>query len=547
MFQMIPESLRNASVADLRALRNQIRKRIAYEDLARTQDNLEQIREECLTLKGFIKHAWNKLEPGTKFVDSWAVGAMCEHLEAVSAGQITRLLTNISPGSSKSLTHSVFFPAYEWGPRKLAHLKYLTSSYNDGPVKRDTRKHRDLTLSAWYQTLWPDVRLVRKGETSFANSEMGTREGSAFRSLTSRRGDRLILDDVHSVETAESEIERNNTIRIFREGALDRLNDMARSAIIVIMQRLHERDVSGLIIDELKEQGFVHLMIPMRFEIERACKTYLLPPPPEGEPDTRPIFWQDPRTVDGELMDPIRFPKDVVDKLESGKGEYGFAGQYMQRPAPRSGGMFKADKIEIVDAVPVCVQIVRGWDIAGTTRKNSPYTVGLQLGLGQDGYVYIMDVKRDRLETDKAEELIVTTTKADGIGVLASIPQDPGQAGRAQVRQYAKQLHGCNFKFSTETGAKQDRALPVASMVNAGMVRMRKAAWNDALVAELKIFPASTYKDQADALSRAYSELLFPRDDDGIGGAEILESGEGADDRRDRPRGDADFLDSIVV
>lgn len=546
---MIPESLANASIDDLRALRHQIRKRIALEDLARTQDNLEQIREECLTLKGFIKHAWNKLEPGTKFIDNWHMGAMCEHLTAVSEGQINRLLTNISPGASKSLTHSVLFPAWEWGPRGLAYLKYLTSSYNDGPVKRDARKHRDLSLSAWYRTLWPDLRLVRKGEMSFANSEMGTREGSPFGSLTSKRGDRLIVDDPHSTETAESDITRANTIRIFREGALDRLNDLKQSAIIVIMQRLHERDISGLIIDELKEQGFVHLMIPMRFEDDRACKTYLLPPPPDGEPDERPIFWQDPRATDGELMDPVRFPKDEVDKLESGKGDYAFAGQYQQRPAPRAGGMFKVANIEIVDAVPICVQKVRGWDIAGSTRKTSPYTVGLELGLGQDGYVYIMDVKRDRLETDKAEELIVTTTKADTInGTLASIPQDPGQAGKAQVRQYAKQLHGCNFKFSTETGAKQDRALPVASMVNAGMVRMRKAAWNEPLTAEMKVFPASTYKDQVDALSRAYSELIFPRDEDGIGGAEIIETGEGADDMRDRPAtGDADFMDSIVV
>lgn len=545
----IPESLASASPDELVRLRSSIKKYLADIDLARTQENLEEVRERCQTLKGYMGEAWNKLEPGTRFVQSWHIDAITDHLTAVTDGHINRLLINVPPGSSKSLTTSVMWPSWEWGPRGLRHLKYLATSYNDGPVKRDTRKHRNLTLSPWYQALWPDVRLVRRGETSFENSDTGTREGSAFKSLTSKRGDRLIIDDPHSTETAESDIERANAVRIFREGALDRLNDLENSAIVVIMQRLHEQDISGLIIDEMKEQGFVHLMIPMRLEIERRCVTYLPPAPPPGQPDTRPIFWQDPRSQDGELMDPVRFPEDACQKMEAGKGAYGWAGQYQQRPSPREGGMIKADKIEVVDFAPPLIQAVRGWDIAGSTRKTSPYTVGLCMGLGADGYVYITDIRRDRCDTDKAEAMIVNCGKTDNLSILQSIPQDPGQSGKAQVRHLGKALAGGNFKFSLETGSKELRAIPFASMVNCGLVRMVKAPWNEAFRTECKLFPASMYKDQVDAASRAYSELVFPRDFDGIGGAEVIQP-EGAppppEPRRDRGGRD-NFLDTIIV
>jgi hypothetical protein len=97
-----------------------------------------------------------------------------------------------------------------WEPKGLRSLRFLTTAFNDGPVKRDARKTRDLILSEWYQSLWPEVQLTRTAEMSFSNSDTGTREGVAFGSLTSQRGDRLVVDDPHSVDTAESETEHNN-------------------------------------------------------------------------------------------------------------------------------------------------------------------------------------------------------------------------------------------------------------------------------------------------------------------------------------------------
>lgn len=413
---------------------------------------------------------------------------IAEHLQAISDGTLTKLIINEPPGSSKSLEVSVAWQAYEWGPCDLQGHKFLTTSYELGNVTRDTRKTRDLILSEWYQTLWP-VNLVRAGETSFANDRTGTREGVPFASLTAKRGDRLLVDDPHSLDGAESEVEREKAVRRFIEGGQNRLNDQVRSAIVIVMQRLHERDLTGELL--ARELGYEHLMIPMEFELERRCVTS--------------IGWSDPRSYDGELMDPTRFPREAVELLKK-DNDYMWAGQYQQRPAPREGGMFKPDKIIIVDAAPPGGIIVRGWDIAGSTRQKSPFTVGARLK-AVGNLIYIEHVVRIRKEIAEAEQIIIDTIEDDEISVFQSLPQDPGSAGKSQRFHISSKLGNANFGFSPETGTKEDRAIPFASQLNAGNVRMVRGPWNGALINELQNFPNSAYKDQVDALSRAYMEI----------------------------------------
>jgi predicted phage terminase large subunit-like protein len=509
------------STAAIRSTLQQIRAERQRRELDRVRAEADQIRARCQTLAGFVREAWRVLEPRAKYIHGWHIDAICKALEAVTHGDINRLLINVPPGAMKSLLTSVFWPAWEWGPMGLRSMRYLNTAYNDGPVTRDSIKFRNLVLSEWYRTLWPEVVLTRRGETSMENTDTGTREGSPFGSLTAKRADRLIIDDPHSTETAESDAERETTTRKFREGALDRLNDQERSAIVVIMQRLHQRDISGVIIEEMPEQGFVHLLIPMRFETERKCVIRLGEPPREDEDDQRPVFWQDPRAQEGELMAPERWPPQAADKLEIGKGPYAWAGQYQQRPAPREGGMFKVDAIGKADFVPLGAVRVRGWDIAGSTRKTSPYTVGAKLAY-IDGIVYIEHVARERAEIDQAEKLIVDTAKADKIGVKQSIPQDPASAGKSQKFHLARRLQGLDFVFSREEMDKTDRAIPFASMVNAGSVRMVIGPWNAALEDEMRNFPASAFKDQIDALSRAYAELIKHIDLDAEFGLPII-------------------------
>lgn len=461
--------------------------------------DVDAIRERCRSLAGFMREAWHVLEPTQLFVPNWHIEAICEHLEALTRGQINRLLVNIWPGASKSMIVSVLWEAWEWGPCNMPSLRFLTTAFSEGPVKRDTRKCRDLIASEWYQTLWPHVKLVRTAELSFANSATGSREGVPFTALTSQRGDRLVIDDPHSVKTAESDAVRTETTRLFLEGALNRLNDQEKSAIAVIMQRLRTDDLSGVIIS--RHLGYEHLCLPMEFERERRCHTS--------------IGFIDPRIYDGESGDAQRFPPETIEKLKSEMGSYAWAGQYQQRPAPREGGMFKRAWFKTVRAAPAAVRAsCRGWDLAATekTQTNNPaFTVGLRLSVDAKGCYFIEDVQRDRGSPAMVEQMILATAKSDSMarpGTRVSIPQDPGQAAKSQVMAFSKLLAGFDIRFTPESGDKEERATPVSAQAEAGNIFIVEGPWNEAFLSELAVFPAANHKDQVDALSRAFAELL---------------------------------------
>lgn len=482
------------SLAEIRAERT---RRAEARERERVDSDAEGIRARCSTLAGFVREAWHVLQPETDYVHGWHIDAICQHLEAISSGRINRLLINVPPGTMKSLLVSVFWPAWEWGPLGKPGLSYLTTSYSEGYVKRDSRRMRDLVSSDWYRALWP-VQLTRAGEISFENTARGFREGKPFASLTGGRGDRVIIDDPHSTETAESPAERESTTRIFRESVPTRLNDAQRSAIVVIMQRLHESDVSGQIL--ALKLGYEHLMLPMEFEPERACATS--------------IGFADPRTYEGELLFPERFPRDTVERDKVPMGSYAVAGQFQQRPAPREGGIFKRHWFEIVPAAPAGVRWVRGWDLAASKKKvgsNSAsgpaYTAGVKLGV-LNGTYYVGHSVRERGSPADVDRLIRNTAASDGYHCKISIPQDPGQAAKGQVMAFAKMLAGYDVRFSPETGDKESRANPVSAQAEAGNVKIIKGAWNEPFLEELALFPGGTFKDQTDALSRAFSELL---------------------------------------
>lgn len=192
--------------------------------------------------------------------------------------------------------------------------------------------------------------------------------------------------------------------------------------------------------------------------------------------------------------------------------------------------MFKVDREGVlrraVDTVPAGgTPWRRGWDIAGSTTKRSPYTASVKIKEVGD-VIYIGDVTRERKEIEEAEAHIVETANNDGISVKQDIPQDPGSSGKSQKRHLAGRLAGLDFVFSTETGSKEDRAIPIASQWNAGNVVLVKGprfhVWVDAFLAEVSTFPRGEFKDQVDALSRAYSGLIGAPKQSAPAGGEVI-------------------------
>ncbi len=463
----------------------------------RIAHDAERIRARCQSLAAFVREAWHVLEPGSEYIHGWHIEAICAHLEAITDGRIIRLLINVPPGTMKSLIVSVFWPAWEWGPRGMAWMRYLTTSYSESYVKRDSRRMRDLVQSDWYQSLWPEAKLVRSGEASFANSATGFREGVPFQSLTGGRGHRVLIDDPHSTETAESPAERQRTTRIFRESVPSRLVDPKTSAIVVIMQRLHEDDVSGQIVK--LGLGYEHLMLPMEYEPERRCRTS--------------IGFEDPRTYENELLFPERFPREVVDRDKKPMGSYAVAGQFQQRPVPREGGLFKREWFEgkFISAAPAGTKWVRHWDLAATAKTTAARTAGVKLGRAPDGRFIVGHVVKTQSEGNAVRSIIKATAEQDGKDVEISLPQDPGQAGKVQARDFIAMLAGYVVKAEPETGDKVTRAEPFSAQCEAGNVFIVSGDWNADYIDELCLFPGGSFKDQVDASSGAFGRLLKPR------------------------------------
>lgn len=485
---------RPASREDRAELLALLQERERRDQRRRVVEDAAAIRARCRKFSGFVKEAWHVLEPANPLKWSWHLDALCDHLEAITFGRMTPwAIFNISPGSSKSMIISVMWQAYEWGPCGMPAHRFLTTSFELENVKRDTRKTRDLVASDWFQALWPEVQLTRAGETSFANTATGTREGVPFVAITGKRGDRVVIDDPHSLDGAESEVERTKATRRFLEGGLNRLNDQERSAIVVVMQRLHEADLTGVLL--ARRLGFVHVMIPMEFEPERRCST--------------PIGWSDPRTYDGELMDPVRMPRAAVDKLKS-VSAYSWAGQYQQRPVAREGGLFKRHWFEgkIIKAAPEGTIWWRHWDLAATKRATAARTAGVKMGRTRDGRFIVGHVAKTREEGNEVRKFIKAMAEVDTKAVSISLPQDPGQAGKVQAQDMISYLAGFTVRAEPESGDKVTRAEPYSAQCEAGNVYLLEGEWISDYLDELCMFPSGVFKDQVDASSGAFGRLV---------------------------------------
>ncbi len=467
--------------------------------MAMTAADIRAVDRRCAEhseahLIDFIRNgAWDVVEPGFEFHNTWLIGAITEHLEAVTAGQITRLLINMPPRCMKSLLVSVFWPCWEWV--KDPRMRRLFFTYSQDLTVRDSQKRRNIIRSDWFQSAWGDkFAITQDRDLRYDNSRTGFHMSSSTGGMgTGEGGHGLAIDDPASAEDAASPTKRETVTRWLSETVPTRLNDQIRGSIVLVQQRFHEDDSSGYII--AKELGYIHLCLPMRFESERKCVIHV-------------TGWQDPRTTEGELLWPERFPEPVVARLERELGPYGAAGQLQQRPAPRGGGMFQRDWFQIVDAIPAGVRIVRFWDFAGT-EGGGDWTVGLKMGLGDDGIFYIIDVRREQYGSAGVERLVKHTAKADGVAVPIYLEQEPGSAGKDRASYYiTRVLPGFIVQAEPATGSKEIRAAPLASQAEVGNVKLLRGAWNDDFLSEAEIFPNGTHDDQIDAASGAFGKLI---------------------------------------
>ena len=402
-------------------------------------------------------------------------------LENLSAGRTDRLMLLLPPGSAKSTYASLIFPA--WWLAQHPKSSIIATSHTASLANHFGRGVRSLieqNTSRLGFALSSTSRAAHRFETTtgaqyYASGVRGP--------ITGRRADLILIDDpVKSQAEADSLIARDQLWSWFRSDLLTRLKPGGR--VLLIMTRWHPDDLGGRVLEHSDDWRVLRL-------------------PALAEPGD--LMGREP----GAPLWPEWESADELARKRAALGEHVFSALFQQDPRISSGRLFQTGRMAIVDD-PESTGAVRAWDLAASAEskgRDPDYTVGLKLARTGTGGFVVLDVVRFRGGPDEVERAIADTAVADGPAVPISLPQDPGQAGRSQIRYLVSRLAGYHVTASPESGAKQTRAMPAASQANAGNLSLRRAPWNRALLEELQDFPNGAKDDQADALSRAMAML----------------------------------------
>jgi len=358
-----------SQIKNLRRLSQKIGGEVLDEELLKKKKLAEDSFYE------FVKLMWGYSGASAPFVDNWHMKAKCDHLQAVWEGRIRYLIINEPPRVGKSLVCSVLWPSWVWV--KDAARRFITTSYSEDLASRDTKFAQHLIRSPLYQKFWGnDFALREKQACLLTNDQGGMRQTAGLGGgITGYGAWCVIVDDPNNVKGVETKSTRDSTNMVLGAVIPTRLDNQEKGAIVITQQRTHTEDGSGYILS--KGMGHVvHLYLPMLFEEDHRCVTI---PLKDGD---KP--WTDPRTYEGEPLCKTRFPEKSINEIREGlPGEYYWAGQYQQRPAPQGGGIIRTEWFRSweQDDYPSFYFTFQSWDTAFTASEASSYSACTTWGL----------------------------------------------------------------------------------------------------------------------------------------------------------------------
>lgn len=360
------------------------------------------------SLREFIPMAWPLIEPGVPLSMNWHIEVICEYLEAVTRGEIRRLIVNVPPRSMKSRLISVMWPTWVW--LTSPESRWMFASYaadlsldlsvdcrlllqSEGGREDGGTLMERIGYTGMVRLLGGDWGLAKdmnqKGRIQ--NTRRGSRLATSVTAkATGFGGDYIIADDPHNALEAQSDLEREKVLNWWSGTMSSRGNNPKTTKRVLVMQRLHEADLTG---DLIERGGYVHLCLPMEYEPNHPHVT-----PPRVELPNGTTLPGDRRTEAGELLWPDRYGPDEIADLQRDLGSYGYSGQYQQRPTPAEGGIFKRAWWRFYDPHLVetgklaetlkLKRLYTTWDTALKEKTSSDYTVGIAWGeSGPNKYV----------------------------------------------------------------------------------------------------------------------------------------------------------------
>ncbi len=449
-------------------------------------------------LNKFVRGAWDILEPHTPLRWNWHHELICEHLQATTTGEIKRLLINVCPRSTKSIITTVSFAPWVW--TREAYRRFLFGSYADSLATKHSIHRRNVIESDWYKAgygdrfkLSPDVNT----KSEFANDKTGQMRASGINAIpTGEGGDYVIIDDPHNPSGAESDAERERAVQNFELGWSGRLNNKKTGVIIVIMQRLHQRDLAGEILS--KEYGYTHLKLKTIAD--------------EPEKHIFPVSKRVKARESGEYLHPERDGPDQIAQARKELGAYGFEGQHQQSPVQRGGNLFKESMFEYCEPPEADSDGQRydyTWITADTAYKDgkkNDYNVFTVFGSKGDD-LWVHDCLRVKMKSSESESIVIPfITKHKQWGFRGAYIEPKGHGiflNQALPKKGVPMPTEEDVKkfFSDRTHDKEQRANAAIPHLSNRKVKINSAI-NDKeqLVSECLAFPNGANDDFLDTL-----------------------------------------------
>jgi predicted phage terminase large subunit-like protein len=459
------------------------------------------------SLYQFLRQAWPHFDPSA-FVDAWHIGAIAEHLEAVNAGEIKRLLVNIPPRHCKTNLVAVAWPVWTWiqdaaadYPLRGPGVRFLCASYGANKAQGDGVTARRLIASVWFQQRWGvRVQIVkdRDNQEQYDNTAGGSRISTGIPESLGKGGAIRIVDDPHKTDEVESKNVIASQIKAYDEVWRTRSNDPKYGAEVIIMQRLGEDDLSGHLING--EEDFVHLCLPLRYDEGRRCVTVL--------------GIEDRRKRDGELLWPERFDETWARSQEEFVGPYAWANQYQQLPVPRGGGIIRReawrmygpdDPIAMKLKFPPFSYVVASLDTAFTGKEENDPSALVILGVWahpDTGFQQVMLVYawRDRLTLHELVRRVAHTCDKYRVdGLLIENKASGLDVQSEMMRMYQRTDWSVVMTDPTRAGSKEARAHSVTHLFDEGMVHRPNTEWGLMVEDECAVFPRGRHDDLVDA------------------------------------------------
>lgn len=428
----------------------------------------------------FIEQVFATTNPGTEYLPNWHIDLVGEYLQAAQRGEIKRLLINIPPRYLKSQSVSVAWPAWLLGHDPSRRI--IASSYASGLAIKHSTDCRLVVESEWFNSCFPDFELApdQNEKAKFQTTQRGHRIAtSTGGTLTGEGGNFLIVDDAHKPGEVLSDVMRQRVLDWFDQSFISRLDDKKHGVIVVIMQRLHEKDLCGHL---LAKGGWEWLKIPAIAEEDEEINRY-------GVHVVRHR---------GDVLHSERENADDLERLKIEMGSYVFAAQYQQNPVPAEGGMVQYAWFRRYATPPDEGRVIQSWDTAIKATQDNDYSV-CTTWRELDGKHYLLDVHRQRLEyPDLKRHVMAHAAKYSAIAVLI----EDKASGQSLIQDLQRET-ALPIIPVMPVKDKITRAAAITPLIESGKLYLpEQAGWLAEYESELCTFPLAAHDDQMDSTSQ---------------------------------------------